>query len=112
MVSSDLKVDFDSEAYLGMVKLGRPVLPLIVEEMKRGHGLLFHVVMDITELTPRDLEKKLGVSWEGDITDLYLLWWETEGQEACQGDPDTQDAGKIAFKQLRSYRWIEEEWGW
>ena len=99
---------FDSKAYLKMVQLGRPLLPLIVEEMKGGNGLIFHVAMDITELTPSDIEKELDVSFRGNITYLYVLWWEVAGRKACQVGPAPGNVEKTDFKQLTSYRWMME----
>ncbi len=90
-VSSNMTVDFDCEAYLEMVRLGRPLLPLAIEEMKGGHNWLFHVVKDITGLTPRDIEQELDVSFEGNLTYLYVLWWEIEGRKACRVDSSPEN---------------------
>jgi len=101
----------DCEAYLKMVRLGRPLLPLIIEEMKGGHGWLFCVAMDITGLTPGDIEQELGISFEGNINYLYVLWWEIKGREACQVDPAPGNTGKIDLTQLTSYRWMTtDDW--
>jgi len=54
--------------------MGKPALPAIIAEMRSGDNFLWFAVMDITGVKPTDIGKS------GNVTDLYLGWWDREGK--------------------------------
>jgi hypothetical protein len=86
IASSRLDVIYDCEAYRAVVKLGRPVLPLIIDEMREHNFWLAFAVRDITGVTPAQLEEELGIQglsvhgWDpAYMASFYIQWWDSKG---------------------------------
>lgn len=60
-VSSFSEAKFDCKAYRKIIALGRPVLPLIMNEMRNGNNLLVYAVRDITGMDFSQIEKMVDL---------------------------------------------------
>lgn len=75
------------EPYQNIIKLGKSVLPYIMEKIKEGKNSQwkegqFFLWYAIKEISGVDLHKSDGMLSEQAIAERYLDWWEKEGDRA------------------------------
>lgn len=77
MLSSNTVDYVTNEPYEGIINLGKPVLPHIMEKLRLGEFHLNHAVFEITGLDLSDVVPDPEEFYsEQEISDFLLEWWE------------------------------------
>ncbi len=81
-ISSRPRDYVDNEPYREMVKLGREVLPFIIEKLETGHFLLNQAVMDIAGIDIEEVvgKERLFLLSEQEKSALLVEWWRSKQQ--------------------------------
>lgn len=74
--SSSLAVILNNESYENVIKLGKPVLPLIMERIRNGEFLLNAAAARITRANPFPPEIDSRILSEQKKSEFWLKWWE------------------------------------
>jgi hypothetical protein len=84
--SSSLTVICGNEHYKGIIRLGRLVVPLIMEDLKKGPNHWFIALREITGEQPHIPDEDAGRIRK--IGDLWLKWWEEHELTWCRKEQD------------------------